>query len=792
MQKNSADTWADWFDSYKKQFEGMYGIDPRLPLSQNALLQTLIASGVGAGIGAVRGGLWPGHQEEVLDNKQNIVKKKPNSALHGALTGGLIGAGSSAIANYAGQTVSEYKPELNKLLAGVLNGLSARIKTSELKTTALLGDSTMKKQSTAHPWSITAPHEFGHIVLKKVAALGGLQASYVADAAGADASERANILAGERAREDEDGGFITDMMGQSADAQRMINKRKRHAASSFAESPTARALNTIDPSKLITDSPDLTLTGLAMVSGKKNKEREDRVLDNYKNIIKKYQDAVNMTGPKTTRETPWHILMQGHLADTDMDIAGHKQQRKEHPLNYWLNPLDRTGPLVELGDRFRRRNLAGLAKPDSVSGRVGMGLGNLATLGLLGTLVGGASAQNKLRRSAVDNEIFDEHSMPEKIVKQSKVYDASESVENMPIKKTKMNHKCCTPGEFGARVKEARGQSYASNPGGSAPKTAPGAEADNGFWTWLAGKFGGDPVRTRVSNARRGIVTPPPPDPKGPPMVDFNPSDYAMGGGLAGGGAGALLGAVLSKKKNKLRNALLGGLAGAGAGALSGHYLGKQAASGDQYNQRIALKKKKYLNGLIDGTTTRVLAAGENPGADEELALGKNIGGWGLSTYLSPEEHKKRYGAKEEKEAASTLEDVSSYISGLYNKIPEPVRQGGGMGGVAGAALGGLSGLVAPGSKTEIGPDGKPVKKTRSRLMSAIQRAALGGAAGGAGGAAMGHFNPQLVSDIAASRQKLYDRVNPVMARDIYNPVDANPARMPNNSVDVNSGPTIA
>lgn len=39
--------------------------------------------------------------------------------------------------------------------------------------------------------------------------------------------------------------------------------------------------------------------------------------------------------------------------------------------------------------------------------------------------------------------------------KQSKVYEAAESVENMPIKQTKMNHKKCTPGEFGAMVKEA-------------------------------------------------------------------------------------------------------------------------------------------------------------------------------------------------------------------------------------------------------------------------------------------------------------------------------------------------
>lgn len=39
--------------------------------------------------------------------------------------------------------------------------------------------------------------------------------------------------------------------------------------------------------------------------------------------------------------------------------------------------------------------------------------------------------------------------------KQSKVYEASEAVDGLHVKHTKMNHKKCTPGEFGAMVKEA-------------------------------------------------------------------------------------------------------------------------------------------------------------------------------------------------------------------------------------------------------------------------------------------------------------------------------------------------
>jgi len=260
---------------------------------------------------------------------------------------------------------------------------------------------------------VAAEKQFYNAAIEKLAALGGLQAAYVADAAGADASERASQLAGDRAREDEDLGLLDSLFGGAGDVSRMINNRKRHGAAAFAENDVARLLNVVDPSKLITDSPDQTLTGLAMVAGKKKKDREGRVLDEYEDIIKKYQDPVDMDGEKTTRETPWHLLMQGQQADVDTDVAGHKQQRKEHPLNYWLNPLDRTGPINELGDRFRRRMGASIARPDSALGRFGMGAGNVGTLGLLGVLAGGEDAQNKLRRSAVDNEIFDEHSMPE-------------------------------------------------------------------------------------------------------------------------------------------------------------------------------------------------------------------------------------------------------------------------------------------------------------------------------------------------------------------------------------------
>ena len=247
---------------------------------------------------------------------------------------------------------------------------------------------------------------------KQAKGLGSLESSYVADAAGADALRRAAELASAEGMGDE--GLIDANFAQRADAIKRIADRKRHANAAFADNRLARLLNVVDPSQLLTDSPDATLTGLAMVSGKKDEEKEDKVIDEYKDLIREHQDKVDMDAEKTTRETPFHLLSQGDLADSDMDVAAHKQQRSENALNYWLNPFDRTGPLTELGDRAIRRINASVAYPDSAWGRFGMGLGNVGTLGLLGLLTGGEKAQQSLRRSAVENKIFDEHSMPEK------------------------------------------------------------------------------------------------------------------------------------------------------------------------------------------------------------------------------------------------------------------------------------------------------------------------------------------------------------------------------------------
>ena len=107
-----------FWDGYKAQFEKLYGIDPRLPHDYTALRQLLTASAVGGGLGLGRGLLWPGYTEK-RDPQGNIVAKKKRSPWLGALEGAAVGAGTSALSNYAGQTLSQYNPEIDKLLSGV-------------------------------------------------------------------------------------------------------------------------------------------------------------------------------------------------------------------------------------------------------------------------------------------------------------------------------------------------------------------------------------------------------------------------------------------------------------------------------------------------------------------------------------------------------------------------------------------------------------------------------------------------------------------------------------------------
>lgn len=89
----------------------------RLPADTAALRQALISSAVGGTIGGVKGYLYPGYQETLDDEGRVLFKKKIKPWL-GALQQGSVGAGTGALANYAGQAVARYNPEIDKFVFG--------------------------------------------------------------------------------------------------------------------------------------------------------------------------------------------------------------------------------------------------------------------------------------------------------------------------------------------------------------------------------------------------------------------------------------------------------------------------------------------------------------------------------------------------------------------------------------------------------------------------------------------------------------------------------------------------
>lgn len=276
--------------------------------------------------------------------------------------------------------------------------------------------------------------------------------------------------------------------------------------------------------------------------------------------------------------------------------------------------------------------------------------------------------------------------------------------------------------EKAAAVKAAVGAYHAPDSHDYGATAAPGPNADRTWadWaddtnddrTWLG--FKKTPARlehdARVLAGQKGegaLKVNPKTNPALSAVVDKNapkpapattptpaaPNHYmnAGMGAAAGGAAGAML-----SSKNRLRNAVLGAALG-GAGTYAGSHL----ASGGNLNTMLA--------GLGLGGKT----AAETKSAFD---FGKMLG------------------------------DAGSYAKDMYNKIPEGVRSGVGMGGLGGAALGGLAGLLAPGHEDEYDDMGNVVgRKQRSRFGAALRGALGGGALGAGAGALAGHFAPNQV-----------------------------------------------
>jgi hypothetical protein len=82
------------------------------------LRQLLIAGSVGGALGFGRGLLWPGYHEK-LDPQGNVTVKKKRNPWLGAVQGAALGTGTSALSNYASQTMAQYNPEIDQFLSGL-------------------------------------------------------------------------------------------------------------------------------------------------------------------------------------------------------------------------------------------------------------------------------------------------------------------------------------------------------------------------------------------------------------------------------------------------------------------------------------------------------------------------------------------------------------------------------------------------------------------------------------------------------------------------------------------------
>lgn len=238
--------------------------------------------------------------------------------------------------------------------------------------------------------------------------------------------------------------------------------------------------------------------------------------------------------------------------------------------------------------------------------------------------------------------------------------------------------------------------------------------------TWAqrmhANVFGPRPMDAegRMTSVEKAVNIP---KPAPAPKKEIPASVSAWGGGGTGpggsspqqsGGSGAAFG-----KFDDMAG--LYGLGGAGAGALFGAAVGN--------------KKNRMRNALIGG------------------GLG---GGAGLlANYLM-----NAPGKTANEKQANPLAGVLDSARGALGNIKSEAGLGSMYGGLGGAALGGLSGLIAPGSETEYDENGNPVgTKRRSRFGAALRRALGGGVLGAIGGGVAGQFAPDATQKAIAALQ---------------------------------------
>lgn len=325
-------------------------------------------------------------------------EREKRHPLIGALLGGLAGAGLSgggtALLNQRIGPETGIAFGAGGLLGALLGGFDqyhANRNINEMLEQAMIEEETEKQSDI--PIDIRDPEDD----------LGSLQFAYVADYMGAKALERAakKMLA----HGDLDKGMYNSILERlNANVLNKLAPFIQTATAKYTENEGARWFREFVPFR------DIRFITDAITAMSDNQKEQDLVGERYAKKIKKYQDKVDTSAKKVERETPFHLRLQGAMADLDSDVAGHKYMRKESPWQYWLNPIDKTGPLHELLDRYIRRGAATAAYPESTLGRFAA-----TATPFLPLLMGGEKAKQKLRYAAMLNEIYDPIAMPEKM-----------------------------------------------------------------------------------------------------------------------------------------------------------------------------------------------------------------------------------------------------------------------------------------------------------------------------------------------------------------------------------------
>lgn len=202
-------------------------------------------------------------------------------------------------------------------------------------------------------------------------------------------------------------------------------------------------------------------------------------------------------------------------------------------------------------------------------------------------------------------------------------------------------------------------------------------------------------------------------------------------GGLTGAGIGAGLSALAPDKYKSIAFSaplVLGALGGAGLGGVGGYHAGAGIAKGFTDRkapwQASAKKKKKKQKPTTDKEATMKNRTTMPATTKSAFDFGKMLG-----------------------DAGKMVGDAGSYAKNMYNQVPEGMRSGIGMGGLGGAALGGLAGLIAPGEEEQYDAMGNLVGRKQRGRFGAMLRGALGGGVMGAGaGGLAGHLAPDAVN----------------------------------------------